>query len=90
MLKIMELEKRFMTLNKIDLPKVPKKRKKKKKPSADDFEQQLELYFDRLCIWDSMMDITIMTETTKPAASKNGPESSIMNLKTLCKKLSDM
>lgn len=84
----MELEKRFMTLNKIDLPKPQKKRKKKKKPSAEDFEQQLELYFDRLCIWDSMMDITNTTESTK--ISKIGPENSAMNLKTLCKNLSDM
>ncbi|KAJ2960873.1 hypothetical protein NQZ79_g3872 [Umbelopsis isabellina] len=88
MLKIMELEKRFMTLNKIDLPKPQKKRKKKKKPSAEDFEQQLELYFDRLCIWDSMMDITNTTESTK--ISKIGPENSAMNLKTLCKNLSDI
>ncbi|KAG2172397.1 hypothetical protein INT43_004939 [Umbelopsis isabellina] len=90
MLKIMELEKRFMTLNKIELPKPQKKRKKKKKLSAEDFEQQLELYFDRLCIWDSMMDITNVTETSKANVGKNGPESSAMNLKTLCKNLSDI
>lgn len=86
----MELEKRFMTLNKIELPKPQKKRKKKKKLSVDDFEQQLELYFDRLCIWDSMMDISNATETTKTSVSKNGLENSAMNLKTLCKNLSDM
>jgi hypothetical protein len=92
MLKVMELEKRFMTLNKIELPKQEKKKSKKKKAKGkDDLDQQLELYFERLCIWDSMMDSNQATsDATTPKALKKGTEDLVLHLRLLCKFLSDM
>jgi len=92
MLKILELEKRYMTLNKIELPKQEKKKSKKKKCKAkDNLYQQLELYFDRLCIWDSMMDAPMLTSATSTTgATQKSPEDTILTLRVLCKHLSDI
>jgi DNA replication regulator SLD3 len=92
MLKIMELEKRFMTLNKIELPKPQKKKPKKKKAQGkEDLDQQLELYFERLCIWDSMMDTSqSASDATIPKLPQKGTDDVILQLRVLCKCLSDM
>jgi hypothetical protein len=92
MLKIMELEKRFMTLNKIELPKPQKRKTKKKKaPGKEDLDQQLELYFERLCIWDSMMDTTqSANNATTTKLPQKGTDDTILQLRVLCKCLSDM
>ncbi|CAO3674333.1 unnamed protein product [Umbelopsis vinacea] len=93
MLKIMQLEKRYMTLNKIELPKPEKKKSKKKKHKAKgDLDQELELYFERLCIWDSMMDSNISTADTSASTTSQqaGTEDTILNLRVLCKYLSDI
>lgn len=82
-----------MTLNKIELPKPEKKKSKKKKHKAKgDLDQELELYFERLCIWDSMMDSNISTADTSASTTSQqaGTEDTILNLRVLCKYLSDM
>ncbi|KAI8584515.1 hypothetical protein K450DRAFT_216718 [Umbelopsis ramanniana AG] len=92
MLKIMELEKRFMTLNKIELPKPQKRKTKKKKAQGkEDLDQQLELYFERLCIWDSMMDTSqSANDATTPKLLQKGTDDIILHLRSLCKCLSDI